>query len=59
MGYRVKRIKALEEENKRLSQEKEFWNKEAIRQAAELGEMKIKIIKALNKLEPMQEVAVE
>jgi hypothetical protein len=43
MGYRVKRIEKLEKENEELKQKEDFWHREAIRQAAELGEMKIKI----------------
>lgn len=41
MGYRVKRIKALEEENGKLKKNMDFWRNEAIRLAAELGERKI------------------
>lgn len=43
MGYRVKRIQALEEENKKLKEEKEFWRREAIHSKSELGEMKMKL----------------
>jgi hypothetical protein len=33
----------LEEENKKINNEKEYWHREAIRLAAELGELKIKL----------------
>jgi len=49
MGYRVKRIKALEEENKKLREESIFWEIEAKRQAAELGEIKIKLVGFIEK----------
>lgn len=47
MGYRVKRIKALEEENQKLKEESIFWEIEAKRQAAENGELKFKIGKLI------------
>lgn len=50
MGYRVKRIKALEEENKRLTEENEYWKREALKWAAKLGENKMKIRGLLDKL---------
>ena len=55
MGYRVTRMKQLEEENSRLREESTFWEIEAKRQTAENGELKIKIAKAKDKLETLKE----
>ncbi|MDF2609069.1 MAG: hypothetical protein K0R92_543 [Lachnospiraceae bacterium] len=43
MGYWLNKIKELEDEKSKLEQEKEHWKREAIRLAAELEEIKIKI----------------
>jgi len=48
MGYRVKRIQALEDENRKLNDEKEYWHLEALKWASKLGENKMKIRKLLN-----------
>lgn len=42
-------------ENEQLKKEKDFWHREAIRQAAEFGEVKIKIAIAVDKLEVMKD----
>ena len=48
MGYRVIRIKQLEEENKALESEKDYWHREALKWAAMMGESKIKFRELLN-----------
>ncbi len=48
MGYRVKRIEKLEEENKALKSEKDYWHREAIKWANRLGESKFKFRNLLN-----------
>lgn len=48
MGYRVKRIQALEKENEILKSENDYWKREALKWAARLGENKMKFRNLLN-----------
>jgi hypothetical protein len=48
LGYRVKRIQALEEENRALKEKTEYWHLEALKWCNRLGENKIKIRNLLN-----------